>query len=72
VAGSLTISIPSLSAMHTGLGTRRAEAVEIVNAIETALAKMLAGGQTTITLFDRASGTPANIGTLTWVPLASA
>lgn len=64
MSGSHSTTISDLANAAVG-GNRRAEACEIMWAIEDALRKMVASGTQSITLFDRAGN---NLGTLSWTP----
>lgn len=67
MAGSLTITIPNLSALGVG-NSRRAEASEITAMVETALQQMVSTLSTSVSFKDR-NGNAA--GTLSWTPVNS-
>jgi hypothetical protein len=67
MAGSLTISISSLSGLTIG-GTRRSEASEILWMCENALRQMVASQLTSVSFNDR-NGNSA--GTISWTPVNS-
>jgi hypothetical protein len=68
MAGSFTLSIPSLSAMLIG-PSLRAEACEINAAVEKSLRTLVATQSTSFNILDRSG---ANIGTVSWVPVNTA
>ena len=65
MTGSVTISLPTLSAINIG-GSKRSEAAEIYWAVENAMRQMVAKGATAVTITDRAGNTA---GTLSWTPV---
>ena len=65
MAGSVTISISSLSGLVIG-GSKRAEASEIMWMIDNALRQAVASGSTSVSFNDR-QGNAA--GTLSWTPV---
>lgn len=72
MTGSVTISLPSLSAINIG-GSRRAEAAEVYWAVENAMRQMVSRNFTAnpviIGITDRQGNTA---GSLTWTPFNSA
>jgi len=67
MSGSFSVTISNISPLNVG-GTRRAEAAEISNMLQTGLAQLVSAHATSITLKDR-TGTTA--GTMTWTPANS-
>lgn len=67
MAGSVTISIPSLSILNIG-GSKNAEAQEILEMVARAMQVMASSRATSISFKDR-NGTAA--GTISWTPVNS-
>jgi hypothetical protein len=65
VSGSFTVTISNLSGLLIG-GSKRAEAAEISNWVETGLTQLVAAEATSITLKDRSGNTA---GTMSWTPV---
>lgn len=65
MAGSVTISLPNLSAGVIG-SSKRSEASEIQWWIDNALRQMVASGSASVSITDRAG---TLVGTLSWTPV---